>query len=143
MLVSWSIGGEGVRINFLFWANHGCHPLLLIPQTLPLDSSSTTTMKYLASLLVLLPLVTAEVAKLKLHKIPQVSQNPALETAYLASKYGVAQPQFPIMGAGGSGRRLRVDNQGEDLFWTQEEATNAGHNVPLTSMYLVVRPNAI
>ena len=92
-------------------------------------------MKYLASLLVLLPLVTAEVAKLKLHKIPQVSQNPALETAYLASKYGVAQPQFPIIGAGGSGRRLRVDNQGEDLFWTQEEATNAGHNVPLTSMY--------
>ena len=91
-------------------------------------------MKYLASLLVLLPLVTAEVAKLKLHKIPQVSQNPALETAYLASKYGVAQPQLPLMGAGGSGRRLRVDNQGEDLFWTQEEATKPGHTVPLTSV---------
>lgn len=102
------------------------HPTTVLP--------STTTMKYLASLLVLLPLVTAEVAKLKLHKIPQVSQNPALETAYLASKYGVAQPQLPLMGAGGSGRRLRVDNQGEDLFWTQEEATKPGHTVPLTSV---------
>ena len=95
-------------------------------------------MKYLAALLVLLPLATAEVAKLKLHKIPQVSQNPVLETAYLASKYGGAQPQIPIMGAGGSGRRLRVDNQGEDLFWTQDDATRPGHHtVPLTSMSLL------
>jgi len=100
-------------------------------------------MKYLASLLVLLPLAAAEVAKLKLHKIPQVSQNPALETAYLASKYGVAQPQLPLMGAGGFGRRLRVDNQGEDLFWTQEEATTQDHTVPLTSMSLFVRRSAI
>jgi len=90
-------------------------------------------MKYLASLLVLLPLATAEVAKLKLHKIPQVSQNPALEAAYLASKYGLTQPQVPIMGAGGSGRRLRFDDQGENLFWTQEEATGSGHTVPLTN----------
>jgi len=103
----------------------------------------TTTMKYLASLLVLLPLAAAEVARLKLHKIPQVSQNPALETAYLASKYGVAQPQLPLMGAGGFGRRLRVDNQGEDLFWTQEEATKQDHTVPLTSMSLFVRQSAI
>ena len=90
-------------------------------------------MKYLASLLVLLPLATAEVARLKLHKIPQVSQNPVLETAYLASKYGVAQPQIPLMGSGGSGRRLRVDDQDDDLFWTQEEAVKPGHTVPLTS----------
>ncbi|KAF9652233.1 Asp-domain-containing protein [Thelephora ganbajun] len=90
-------------------------------------------MKYLASLLVFFPLVTAEVARLKLHKIPQVSQNPALEAAYLASKYGVAQPQVPLLGAGGSGRRLRVDDQGEDLYWTQEEATKPGHTVPLTN----------
>lgn len=93
-------------------------------------------MKYLASLLVLLPLVSAEVAKLKLHKIPQVSQNPALETAYLASKYGAAQPQLPLMGTGGSGRRLRVDNQDGDLFWTQD-TTKPGHTVPLTSMFLL------
>jgi saccharopepsin len=90
-------------------------------------------MKYLTSLLILLPLATAEVARLKLHKIPQVSQSPALETAYLASKYGVAQPQAPLMGAGGTGRRLRVDDQGEDLFWTQEEAEKSGHTVPLNN----------
>lgn len=92
-------------------------------------------MKYLASLLVLLPLVTAEFARLKLHKIPEVSQNPLLETVYLASKYGVAEPQVPLLGAGGSGRRLRVDDQGDDLFWTQEEALRPGHHtVPLNSM---------
>ena len=84
-------------------------------------------MKYLASLLVLVPFVTAEVARLKLHKVPQVSKNPALEITYLASKYGVARPQIPLMG---------VDDQGEDLFWTQGEAAKLGHTVPLTSMSL-------
>lgn len=99
-------------------------------------------MKYLASLFVLLPLVAAEVAKLKLHKISQVAQNPLLETAYLASKYGVAAPQLPLMGTGGSGRRLRVDNQGDDLFWTQEEDAKHGyHTVPLSSMSPFVQPN--
>jgi hypothetical protein len=49
--------------------------------------------------------------------------------------------KFPLMGAGGSGRRLRVDNQDEDLFWIQEEATSKGHTVPLTSMSLVARPS--
>ena len=92
-------------------------------------------MKYLASLLVLLPLVTAEVARFKLRKIPQVSQNPVLETAYLASKYGAAQPQIPVMGSGGSGRRLHVNDQGEDFFWTPE-ATKLVHTIPLTSMSL-------
>ncbi|KAF9780172.1 aspartic peptidase A1 [Thelephora terrestris] len=90
-------------------------------------------MKYLASLLVLLPLVTAEVARLKLHKIPQVSQDSLLETTYLASKYGVAEPQLPLMGTGGSGRRLRVDGQGDELFWTQGEAVRPGHTVPLNN----------
>ena len=93
-------------------------------------------MKYLASLLLLLPLVTAEVARLKLHKIPRVSGNHHLETAYLASKYGVAQPQIPLMGSGGSGRRLRVDDEGDELFWTQEEAVKPGHSVPLNSRSL-------
>ena len=90
-------------------------------------------MRCLASLLVLLPLTAAEVARLKLHKIPQVSQNPDLETAYLASKYGVARPQSPLMGASGFGRRLRVGNQGEDFFWTQDGAKKSGYTVPLTS----------
>lgn len=139
-----------MRTNFLFGALRessfwSCKlPRPQLP-SLPLHDSfhSTTTMKYLASLLVLLPLATAEVTRLKLHKIPQVSQNPALETAYLASKYGVAQPQSPLMGAGGSGRRLRVDNQDDGLFWTQEEATKDGHTVPLTSTSLFVCPNAM
>ena len=148
MLVSWSIGGEGVRTNFLFRTSPQAvrHPPpahSFFSHWLPLRSltasPSTATMKYLASLLVLLPLATAEVAKLKLHKIPQVSQNPALETAYLASKYGAPQPQLPLMGAGGSGRRLRVDDQGEDFFWTQEDASKPGHTVPLTSTPLLLR----
>lgn len=147
MLVSWSIGGEVVGMNFLIGAaKYVTRPFLfgslkLLQSAASLSTHTTTrspstTMKYLASLLVLLPLVTAEVAKLKLHKIPQVSQSPLLETAYLASKYGAAEPQLPLMGAGGSGRRLRVDDQGDDLFWTQEEAVKPGHTVPLNSMYL-------
>ena len=98
-------------------------------------------MKYLASLLVLLPLVAAEVARLKLHKIPQVSQNTVLESAYLASKYGVAEPQAPLLGAGGYGRRLRVGNQEDELFWTQEEVLKPGHTIPLNSMSPSVQPN--
>lgn len=90
-------------------------------------------MKFLASLAILLPLVSAEIHRLKLHKIPPVANNPGLETAYLAEKYGV-QSQAPLMGAGGSGRRLRVDGD-EDLYWTQEEALKGGHGVPLTSRH--------
>jgi len=89
-------------------------------------------MKFLASLAILLPLVSAELHRLKLHKIPPVANNPALETAYLAEKYGV-QAQAPLMGAGGSGRRLRPNNGEDDLFWTQEQSINGGHNVPLTN----------
>ena len=91
-------------------------------------------MKYLVSLFVLLPLVAAEVAKLKLHKIPRVSQDPTLETAYLTSKYSVPQHELPLMGAGGRERQLRVADHGEDHPWTQEEATKPGHTIPLTSM---------
>lgn len=100
-------------------------------------------MKFLASLAILLPLVSAEIHRLKLHKIPPVANNPALETAYLAEKYGV-QSQAPLMGSGGSGRRLRVDGD-DDLFWTQEEALKGGHGVPLTSKFnyvvIVGQPN--
>lgn len=66
-------------------------------------------MKYIASLLVLLPLVAAEVARLKLHKIQQVSQDPALETAYPTSKYGVAQPRILLVDAGVSVLPTRME----------------------------------
>ena len=71
-------------------------------------SSSPTTMilSTLAPLL-LLPFASAAVHKLKLQKLPQTQQNPSLEAAYLAEKYGGRQ-QVPMMGAGGSGRQLRL-----------------------------------
>ena len=94
----------------------------------------TVTMKFLAVLAVLLPLVAADLHRLKLQKIPPATSNPVLETAYLAEKYG-GSSQAPIMGAGGSGRRLRLDG-GDDLYWTQEEAIKGGHGVPLTSTCL-------
>ena len=88
-------------------------------------------------LLALLPFVTASrLHKLKLHKLPPVANNPALESAYLAEKYGaLPQIQLPLMGLGGSGRRLeRPTTDGlEQLFWTQEEV-KGGHPVPLTSL---------
>lgn len=84
----------------------------------------------------LLPLVSAGgIHKLKLHKIPPTSSNPALESAYLAEKYGAStSQQTPLMGAGGSGRHLGrpASKNGEPLFWTQE-SINGGHNVPLSS----------
>lgn len=86
----------------------------------------------------LLPFVSATpgVHRLKLKKIPPVSNNPALESAYLAQKYGGSRAQIPLMGAGGAGRQFDRPTQqnGEDLFWTQEEF-NDGHGVPLTSMF--------
>lgn len=84
----------------------------------------------------LLPFVSAKVHKLKLHKIPPVSGNPALESAYLAEKYGSPQlQQTPLMGAGGTGRRVGgrpPTRDGEELFWTQD-SLKGGHGVPLTS----------
>lgn len=87
--------------------------------------------------LLLLPFAAADgIHRLKLNKLPLTSSNPSLETAYLAEKYGVELlSQVPLMGAGGTGRRVNhLGNQGgEDLFWTQEEL-KGGHGVPLTSM---------
>ncbi|OAX43459.1 Asp-domain-containing protein [Rhizopogon vinicolor AM-OR11-026] len=87
-----------------------------------------------ATTLVLLPFASAGVHKLKLNKLPQVSPGHALETAYLAEKYGVQTPyqQLPLMGAGGAGRHIRPQSDDDDLFWTQE-IINGGHNVPLTN----------
>lgn len=87
-------------------------------------------------LLALLPFVTASVHKLKLQKLAPAANNPALESAYLAQKYGApSQVQMPLLGLGGSGRRLqRPTTDGhEQLFWTQQEV-NGGHTVPLTSL---------
>ncbi|KAI5124814.1 hypothetical protein M0805_005445 [Coniferiporia weirii] len=86
--------------------------------------------------LLLLPFASAGVHRLKLHKLALEGANPAFETAYLSEKYG-GQVQLPIVGAGGSGRQLRLsrpsqNSEGEDLFWTQE-MINGGHNVPLSN----------
>jgi len=86
--------------------------------------------------LALLPLVAASgVHKLKLQKIPSAASNPDLESAYLAEKYGVIpQVRSPLIGAGGSGRRVQRPNKtrnGEQLYQTQDEIN--GHGVPLTS----------
>ncbi|KAG6917888.1 hypothetical protein DXG01_000497 [Tephrocybe rancida] len=79
----------------------------------------------------LLPFVSAAgVHKLKLKKLPPSDSNPALEVTYLAEKYGSPSPQTPLMGTGGSGRRVArpTSKDGEQLYWTQ-----GGHNVPLTN----------
>jgi len=105
-------------------------------QTQPTESntvSSTTNMKLFPLLLALLPFVTANrVHKLQLHKIPPVAANAELESAYLAEKYG--SRQLPLLGSGGSGRRMQrpTMRNGEQLLWTQEHI-NGGHPVPLTS----------
>ncbi|KAJ7728652.1 aspartic peptidase A1 [Mycena metata] len=87
-------------------------------------------------LLSLLPLVfAARVHKLKLTKVPIAVSNPEVEAAYLAEKYGApSQPQVPLMGAGGSGRRVDLSsNEGDaQVFWTQEQL-KGGHEVPLTN----------
>ena len=88
--------------------------------------------------LLLLPFVAADgVHKLKLKKVPPASSSPALESAYLAQKYG-AQLQVPMMGSGGLGRNIRPGRpshqDGEDIFWTQDGISlEGGHNVPLSS----------
>ena len=87
--------------------------------------------------LLIIPFVAAEgVHKLKLKKLPPAASNPALESAYLAEKYG-GRSQVPLMGAG-IGRNVRLSRpsveDGEELFWTQDEfSVDGGHNVPLSS----------
>ncbi|KIK98049.1 hypothetical protein PAXRUDRAFT_9820 [Paxillus rubicundulus Ve08.2h10] len=86
------------------------------------------------STLLLLPFASAGVHKLKLQKLPSVAPGHALETAYLAEKYGTHVPnqQFPLMGAGGAGRNVRPTPDGDDILWTQD-LLNGGHNVPLSN----------
>jgi saccharopepsin len=91
-------------------------------------------------LLALLPFVAASrLHKLKLHKVSPTNllaaNNPELEAAYLAEKYGApSQMQMPLLGLGGAGRVERPSMDGnEPLFWTQEEL-KGGHSVPLTSL---------
>ncbi len=83
----------------------------------------------------LIPYVAAAgVHKLKLKKIDTALVNPSLEGAYLAEKYGAQAPaQMPLVGSGGQGRRLDARPHRDDLYWTQEDLLNGGHNVPLTS----------
>jgi saccharopepsin len=85
--------------------------------------------------LLLLPFASAGVHKLKLQKLPSVTPGHALETAYLAEKYGANVPyqQLPLMGAGGTGRNMRPGPDSDDLFWTQEDLLNGGHSVPLSN----------
>ncbi|KAF9457020.1 aspartic peptidase A1 [Collybia nuda] len=83
--------------------------------------------------LVLLPFASANrVHKLKLHKLPPVTGSPALESAYLAEKYGLQQT--PLMGAGGNGRRVGrpATRNGENIYWTQDNL-GEGHGVPLSN----------
>ncbi|PIL37151.1 transporter [Ganoderma sinense ZZ0214-1] len=87
--------------------------------------------------LALLPFAAANgVHKLKLKKLPPASSNPAMESAYLAEKYG-GRSQVPLMGSG-IGRDVRISrpsvHDGEELFWTQDEFNvEGGHNVPLSN----------
>ena len=105
------------------------------PQTL---SRPTSTMLLTPYFLALVPFVAASgVHKLKLQKLPSAASNPELESAYLAEKYGGAPGslvQLPLMGSGGSGRRVQRPSikDGEQLFWKQEQI-KGGHGVPLTS----------
>ncbi|KAI0677622.1 aspartic peptidase A1 [Trametes maxima] len=72
---------------------------------------------------------------MKLHKVAPAVNNPALESAYLAEKYG-GRSQVPL--GAGIGRNVRLSRptvqDGEELFWTQDEfAVEGGHNVPLSN----------
>jgi saccharopepsin len=89
----------------------------------------------IAPLLLLPYAAAAGVHKLKLKKLDTAPINPSLESAYLAEKYGAQTPsQMPLLGSGGQGRRLDQRPADDDLYWTQEETIDGGHNIPLTSL---------
>jgi saccharopepsin len=100
----------------------------------------------IAPLLLLPYAAAAGVHTLKLKKldIAPADINPSFESAYLAEKYGAQTPaQMPLLGTGGQGRRLDSRPTRDDLYWTQEDITNGGHNhnVPLTSsLYFLPYP---
>jgi saccharopepsin len=88
----------------------------------------------------IVPFVVANgVHRLKLKKLPPAENHRALETAYLAHKYGAQSlSQVTLMGAGGVGRRVRCpSNADQDLYRTQVEV-EGGHHVPLTSSLLFI-----
>ncbi|CDO75586.1 hypothetical protein BN946_scf184858.g26 [Trametes cinnabarina] len=86
--------------------------------------------------LALLPFVAADgVHKLRLKKVAPAASDPALESAYLAEKYG-GRSQVTL--GTGIGRNVRLSRpsvqDGEELFWTQDEfTTEGGHDVPLSN----------
>ena len=91
----------------------------------------------------LIPYVAAAgVHKLKLKKLDTALDNPSLESAYLAEKYGAQAPaQLPLFGSGGQGRRVDSRPHHDDLYRTQEDI-KGGHHVPLTSSLFFLIPNA-
>lgn len=129
-------GCRAAHVLKLLRRRPGISTCRLLPQRV--RSFSSTMLLTLAPVVVgLLPFVAeAKVHKLKLQKLTSAPSNPQLESSWLAEKYGApAQPQAPLMGAGGAGRRIARPSQqnGETLFWTQEEQAQGGHHVPLTS----------
>lgn len=96
----------------------------------------------LAVVLLLPTNIIATTSSLKLHKTQLTTLDPQREAAYLALKYGSSNPQ--LVGAGGSGRKLRFDQgfypreESEELYWIQQsgqEVLHGGHKVPLSSAY--------
>lgn len=53
------------------------------------------------------------------------------EVAALARKYGASMAPFPSNDAGSWAQKPFVNQDGEQMFWTQEVKGSGGHNVPL------------
>ena len=85
--------------------------------------------------LFLLPFASAEIQRLKLHKLPQNTDNRVLEVAYLAEKYGAGeQLTADRLDTHVQYSRPTHDEEGKQLLWTQEQQIlNGGHGVPLSS----------
>ncbi|KAJ7141532.1 aspartic peptidase A1 [Mycena filopes] len=93
----------------------------------------TTTMLVNSVFLSLVPLICAAgLHKLKLTKVTPTINDPALELAYLANKYGAPSQEGQVsLIAGGSGRRLHQGSETQAV-WSEEQAMG-GHKVPLTN----------